>query len=41
MRFIPNFKGYDFFPHDLRLPFMHYKGLCFVAVDRGDGAVAR
>ena len=30
MRFIPNFKGYDFFPHDLRLPFMHYKGLCFV-----------
>ena len=22
MRFIPNFKGYDFFPHDLRLPFM-------------------
>lgn len=30
MRFIPNFKGYDFFPHDLRLPFMRYKGLCFV-----------
>ncbi len=29
MRFIPNFKGYDFFPHDMRLPFMHYKGLCF------------
>jgi preprotein translocase subunit SecF/SecD/SecF fusion protein len=29
MRFIPNFKGFDFFPHDLRLPFMHYKGLCF------------
>ena len=27
MRFIPNFKGYDFFPHDLRLPFMRYKGL--------------
>ena len=27
MRFIPNFKGYDFFPHNLRLPFMHYKGL--------------
>lgn len=27
MRFIPNFKGYDFFPHDLRLPFMSYKGL--------------
>ena len=30
MRFIPNFKGFDFFPHDLRLPFMRYKGLCFV-----------
>ena len=29
MRFIPNFKGFDFFPHDLRLPFMRYKGLCF------------
>ena len=27
MRFIPNFKGYDFFPHDLRLPFMRYKAL--------------
>ena len=28
LRFIPNFKGFDFFPHDLRLPFMRYKGLC-------------
>src|SRR5262245_37813631 len=28
MRFIPNFKGFDFFPHDLRLPFMRFKGLC-------------
>jgi preprotein translocase subunit SecF len=27
MQFIPNFKGYDFFPHDLRLPFMRYKAL--------------
>jgi len=27
MMFIPNFKGYDFFPHNLRLPFMRYKGL--------------
>jgi preprotein translocase subunit SecF len=27
MRFLPNFKGFDFFPHDLRLPFMAYKGL--------------
>jgi preprotein translocase subunit SecF/SecD/SecF fusion protein len=26
MRFVPNFKGYDFFPHNLRLPFMRYKG---------------
>jgi preprotein translocase subunit SecF len=30
MRFLPNFKGFDFFPHDLRLPFMRYKGLCFL-----------
>jgi preprotein translocase subunit SecF/SecD/SecF fusion protein len=29
MRFLPNFKGFDFFPHDTRLPFMRYKGLCF------------
>ncbi|MGE5512586.1 MAG: protein translocase subunit SecF [Bacteroidota bacterium] len=28
MRFIPNFKGHDFFPHDLRIPFMRYKGMC-------------
>jgi preprotein translocase subunit SecF/SecD/SecF fusion protein len=27
MRFIPNFRGFDFFPHDLRLPFMRFKGL--------------
>ena len=27
MLFVPNFKGYDFFPHDLRLPFMRYKSL--------------
>jgi preprotein translocase SecF subunit len=26
---IPDFKGFDFFPHNLRLPFMRYKGLCF------------
>src|SRR5436190_22629366 len=26
---VPDFKGFDFFPHDLRLPFMRYKGLCF------------
>jgi preprotein translocase SecF subunit len=28
MKLLPHFKGYDFFPHDLRLPFMRYKGLC-------------
>ena len=27
MRLVPNFKGYDFFPHDLRLPFMKYRDL--------------
>lgn len=27
MRFIPNFKGIDFFPHNLRLPFMRYRDL--------------
>lgn len=26
MRLIPVFRGMDFFPHDLRLPFMRYKG---------------
>jgi hypothetical protein len=29
--FIPNFKGYDFFPHNMRLPFMRYKGLALGA----------
>jgi preprotein translocase subunit SecF/SecD/SecF fusion protein len=29
MRFLPYFKGFDFFPHNLRLPFMRFKGLCF------------
>jgi preprotein translocase subunit SecF/SecD/SecF fusion protein len=28
MNFIPNFKGFDFFPHDTRIPFMRYKDLC-------------
>ena len=27
MKWLPNFKGIDFFPHDLRLPFMSYKGI--------------
>jgi preprotein translocase subunit SecF len=29
MRLIPNFRGFDFFPHNLSVPFMRYKGLCF------------
>lgn len=29
MRFIPNFKGIDFFPHNLRLPFMRYRDVAF------------
>jgi preprotein translocase subunit SecF/SecD/SecF fusion protein len=31
MKLIPVFKGRDFFPHDLRLPFMKYKGPAFAA----------
>jgi preprotein translocase subunit SecF/SecD/SecF fusion protein len=32
MRFpLPEFKGFDFFPHDTRLPFMRYKGVCLLA----------
>ena len=27
MKLMPNFKGFDFFPHDLSLPFMRYKDL--------------
>lgn len=30
MFLVPDFKGHDFFPHNLRFPFMRYKGLCFV-----------
>jgi len=26
---IPNFKGFDFFPHGTRLPFMRFKAVCF------------
>lgn len=29
MFLVPDFKGFDFFPHNLRIPFMRYKGLCF------------
>jgi preprotein translocase subunit SecF len=25
---VPDFKGFDFFPHNTRLPFMRYKGVC-------------
>lgn len=31
MKWLPNFKGMDFFPHDLRLPFMKYKGVALAA----------
>jgi preprotein translocase subunit SecF len=30
MQLLPNFKCYDFFPHDLRLPFMRFKGPAFL-----------
>jgi preprotein translocase subunit SecF len=26
---IPDFKGFDFFPHNTRIPFMRFKGICF------------
>jgi preprotein translocase SecF subunit len=29
MRFIPNFKGFDFFPHGTRIDFMRYWHACF------------
>jgi preprotein translocase subunit SecF len=28
---VPSFKGFDFFPHGTRLPFMRYKSICFWA----------
>jgi len=28
MFLVPDFKGRDFFPHNTRLPFMRYKGIC-------------
>ena len=30
MRFIPDFKGFDFFPHDLRLPFMRWRNIAVI-----------
>ena len=30
MHFLPNFKGFDLFPHHLRIDFMRFKGLCLV-----------
>jgi preprotein translocase SecF subunit len=29
MRFIPNFKGYDFFPHGTHIDFMRFRDICF------------
>jgi preprotein translocase subunit SecF len=29
MRFIPNFKGYDFFPHGTHIDFMRFRDVCF------------
>jgi preprotein translocase subunit SecF len=29
MRFVPNFKGFDFFPHNTRIDFMRYWKVCF------------
>src|SRR3989337_33624 len=29
MFLVPDFKGFDFFPHGTRLDFMRFKGLCF------------
>jgi preprotein translocase subunit SecF len=30
MNLIPNFKGVDFFPHDLRIDFMRYRDIAFI-----------
>jgi len=30
MRYIPRFKGHDFFPHDLRVPFMRYRDVAVI-----------
>jgi preprotein translocase SecF subunit len=29
MNLVPDFKGFDFFPHGTHLPFMRFKGICF------------
>ena len=29
MRFVPNFKGYDFFPHGTQINFMRFRDICF------------
>ena len=31
MLIVPNFKGFDFFPHGTHLPFMRFKAVCFWA----------
>ena len=40
MKLIPDFKGVDFFPHDLRLPFMRYKDFAIGAVGHRHADVA-
>ena len=32
MRFVPNFKGFDFFPHGTHLPFMRFKRACLLGI---------
>jgi len=29
MRFVPNFKGFDFFPHGTQIDFMRFRDICF------------
>lgn len=31
MFIVPDFKGHDFFPHDLRIDFMRWKNICVAA----------
>ena len=37
---VPNFKGFDFFPHNLRLPFMRLQGPLLWAARSSHGAIA-
>ena len=38
---VPDFKGFDFFPHNLRLPFMRFKGICLALSIIAMAALAR